>query len=47
MEASADDICRYMEDLVLDGINAFAFRYGMCAVDIARETPEFNACPQT
>ena len=41
MEAPAREVCRYIEDLALDGINAFSFQFSLAEVDQARETPEF------
>lgn len=33
MEAPADELCRYIDDLALDGINAFAYQYYVDALD--------------
>lgn len=40
MEATADELCRYADDLVLDGINSFNFQFNMPEVDAARATPD-------
>ena len=36
MEAPAEEMCRYIDDLALDGINAYNFQIHMPAVDVAR-----------
>ena len=36
MEASAEEMCRYIDDLALDGINTYNFQIRMPAVDVAR-----------
>ena len=43
MEAPADEICRYLEDLALDGINSFYFQYAYPDVDRARASDEMVA----
>lgn len=40
MESSADELGRYIDDLALDGINAFLFQYSIPEVDAERESPE-------
>ena len=40
MESPADELCRYIDDLALDGINAFLFQFSIPEVDAGREGPE-------
>jgi len=40
MEAPAETMCRYMDDLALDGINAFKFQYCISPIDVSYESAE-------
>jgi len=42
MEAPAEEVCRYMDDLALDGINAFIFQFPIPVVDKANETAAYK-----
>ncbi len=43
MEAPADELCRQVDDLVLDGINSFWFQFAMPTVDKARASADETA----
>jgi len=43
MEAPEAELVRYIEDLALDGINAFLYQFSVAEVDAAHATPEWIA----
>ena len=43
MDSSAEELCRYLDDLALDGMNAFYFQFTMPVADCAFATPQETA----
>ncbi|MBR2838900.1 MAG: hypothetical protein IKE55_08960 [Kiritimatiellae bacterium] len=40
MSAPGDELCRYADDLALDGVNGFKYQYMFPVADLAHSTPE-------
>ena len=40
MEATGDELCRYADDLALDGVNGYKFMYLFPTADLTHSTPE-------